>query len=144
MRNILMHKLHDHLQANYPDMLLPLQDEQQVTGFLEERISQADILLDELVQQKLPEYEVEAICMQALTDALPPSVFDYISQLLQEEFEEAYTALKDKGILNYEILNIIESCQPVFADMPLTKDNEDDRLLRYAITGSIAAYFQQS
>ncbi len=142
MRDILMQRLHDHLQANYPDLLLPLQDGQQVTTFLEAQVGQADKQLSALFARQLPAYELEALCMQVLTDALPPSGFNYITHVLQEEFETTYTDLKEKGILAYEALNMLEYCQPVFADMPLTKDNEDDRMLRYAVTGSIATYLQ--
>lgn len=74
--------------------------------------------------------------MDILIQSLGPSKYDYIYNILEEEFEERFTALETQGILLYEIINIIQSCGSL-----LDAFDEENRLLRYEIIGTIADYF---
>ncbi len=77
MRTQLMYRVHDHLLANHPDILLPLQEQHQLTLYLEAQVSAVDNLLQGLQEQQVPDYEIEGVCMQAIIDQLPPSAFNY-------------------------------------------------------------------
>jgi len=66
--------------------------------------------------------------------------FNYISNLLQQEFESAYNQLQESGTLKFEVINLINQCQPVFADLNFSEENEDNQFLRYAIIGTISGY----
>jgi hypothetical protein len=71
-----------------------------------------------------------------------PSRYNYLNNLLEEEFEAAYHNFLNAGIITFELINLCEHCDPVFLEFAYPA-NEDSRLLHYAITGAIAAYLQQ-
>jgi hypothetical protein len=78
--------------------------------------------------------------MEALTKDLRPSRFNYITAILEEEFETVYQQLLQTGTLPYEVINLIDSCTPVFETLGFTEDKTEDANLRYAIMGTIADY----
>jgi hypothetical protein len=64
--------------------------------------------------------------------------YDYVRLILEEEFLTAYLRFINHGILHYELTNILELCRPL-----LTGLDEDDRFLRYEVTGTIADYLEE-
>ena len=64
--------------------------------------------------------------------------YDYVKLLLEEEFVENYLRFSNNGILHYELTNILEVCAPLIKGL-----DEDDRFLRYEVTGTIAEYLQE-
>ena len=64
--------------------------------------------------------------------------YDYVKLLLEEEFVENYLRFSNNGILRYELTNILEVCAPLIKGL-----DEDDRFLRYEVTGTIAEYLQE-
>jgi len=64
--------------------------------------------------------------------------YDYVKLLLEEEFLETYLRFSNHGILHYELTNILELCAPLIKGL-----DEDDRFLRYEVTGTIADYLQE-
>ena len=73
-----------------------------------------------------------------------PSRYQYILDILEEEFLQAYSRFREMGVLTYEIINMIAACNPVFEKLGFTDEKEDDRQLRYAITGTIGEYLENS
>jgi len=144
MRDILLKKLHDHLLKNYLDMLVPLQQAGGVTAWLEDRLDALEDLPEVLLAEGKPVYIVEEVCMAALTRDLPPSRFNYLSSVLETEFEREYYQWQEMGILTYEIINLIEVCMPVFVALGFSKENEEDQSLRYAIIGTLQGYLVDS
>ena len=53
-----------------------------------------------------------------------------------------YKKFREAGVLTYELINMLEACQPVFDTIVLTEDNADDRMLRYAVIGTIEEYLK--
>ncbi|MDT3401286.1 hypothetical protein [Mucilaginibacter terrae] len=70
-----------------------------------------------------------------MTDTI---AYDYVKLLLEEEFPEIYLRFFNNGILHYELTNILELCRPLMTGL-----DEDDRFLRYEVTGTIADYLQE-
>ena len=64
--------------------------------------------------------------------------YDYVRLILEEEFLTAYLRFINHGILHYELTNILEICRPL-----LTGLDEDDRFLRYEVSGTIADYLEE-
>jgi hypothetical protein len=89
-----------------------------------------------------PAYIIEDACMDVMTQDLRPSKFNYISNLLQEEFESTYIQILECGTLKFEVINLINQCQSVFEDLNFSDENEDNQFLRYAILGSISEYLE--
>jgi len=143
MQDILIKKLHEYIRENNPDLLLQLEEESKVTEYLSNKISTVDALLEELAKEQ-PAYIIEEACMDVLTQDLRPSKFNFICGILEEEFEATYQQLQKSGTLPFEVINLINHCQPVFDTIGFTEGNEDNRELRYSITGAISEYLDRT
>ena len=93
-----------------------------------------------MLSEGTPQYIIEEICLNVLTEDLKPSRFTYIRSLLAEEFEKTYTIFHESSILTYEVINLMESCKEVFETIGFTNENEEDPTLRNALIGQIADY----
>lgn len=67
--------------------------------------------------------------------------YDYLKLVFEEEFEETHLAFHVSGILVYELLNLLAACTFLFDEFGFP-ESEDSRLLRYAVTGTIAEYLE--
>lgn len=141
MKEILFQKLHQYIRENNPDILLPLEEERKVTAYLQNKISTVEALLEELQGQ--PIYIIEERCMEALTEDLRPSKFNYIKKILEEEFDDSYKRFIESGTLMFEGVNLVTFCQPMFEAVDFTEDNEDNSDIKNIITGSIAEYLDK-
>lgn len=142
MQEVLMEKLHRYMVNNNPDLLIRLQQDKAVSTYLKDKVAAVDVLAHELLSVGTPAYLIEERCMDELTKELRPSKFNYLSNVLEEEFTHVYYQLVEAGLLTYEIINLIERCTPVFETIGFTVENEDDHYLRYAVTGIINEYLQ--
>ena len=141
MQQTLMNKLHEYIRENNPDLLFQLEEDGKVTEYLSDKISTVSALIKQTENGK-PAYIIEDACMDVLTQDLRPSKFNYISKLLQEEFESTYNQLQESGTLKFEVINLIDQCQSVFDDLKFSSENEDNQFLRYAILGTISEYLE--
>ena len=143
MQDILIKKLHDYIRENNPDILVQLEEEKKVTEYLSDKIKLVDGLLHESDSTQ-PAYIIEEACMDILTEDLRPSKYHYICGILEEEFEAAYSRLQNSGTLQFEVINLVKYCQPLFDAVGFTLKNEDSRELKYSVTGAIAEYLENN
>jgi len=68
--------------------------------------------------------------------------YDYIANVLEEEFEETYLRFFSASILHYEVINLVSVCAKLMSDSGFPK-NEDSRYLRYAVIAAIADYLNE-
>ena len=141
MQQTLMNKLHEYIRENNPDLLCQLEEDKKVTEYLSDKISTVSVLIKQMDIDQ-PAYIIEDACMDVLTQDLRPSKFNYIGNLLQEEFESTYNQLQESGTLKFEVINLIDQCQSVFADLKFSEENEGNQFLRYAILGTISEYLE--
>ena len=78
----------------------------------------------------------------ALAGSLESSRYDFLEQILEEDFGKAWLRFHQAGILHYELLNLCEACGPTLREMNWARD-EDDRLLRYLIVAEIGDYLNE-
>ncbi len=142
MQAALIAKLYKYIIDNNLDLLIMLQEEIKVSCYLEEKVATADELINRLQSENKPAYIIEEECLEFLTEDLRPSRFSHILSVLEEEFENDYQRFRESGVLTYEVLNLIETCKPVFEVSGFTSDNEDDRHLHFAIIGAIKEYLE--
>lgn len=142
MQDILINKLHEYIRENNPDVLMQLEQDGKVTEYLTNKISSVNALMNQ-VEKGQPAYIIEDACMDVLTQDLRPSKFNYISSVLEEEFEATYQQLQESGTLKFEVINLINQCQSVFEDLNFSEANEDNQFLRYAITGAVSEYLEK-
>ena len=143
MQEILIRKLHEYISENNPDLLLTLQEENKVTEFLNSTVSSVDGLINELLQENKPTSLIEELCINELTKTLRPSRFNYLKSILEEEFPSDFKKLLQSGLLKTEVINMIAVCDPVFDELGFSIEKEDDRYLRYAVTGAMHEYFKK-
>lgn len=140
MQELLMNKLHAYLVQNHLDLLISLQEDHRLEPYLKSKVASVKELCDTLIAEKRPLYVIEALCLEELTRDLRPSRFNYMKNLLEEEYEAEYLRMRESGILTYEVINLIGACEPIFEVFGFSDDNEDNKELRYAVTGMIAEY----
>ena len=140
MQETLKHKLHDYIRQNNPEILLTLQVEKSVTKYISDKLNSLNDFVGELEKENKPDYIIEEICLNELTKDLRPSKFNYISNILEEEFEFAHQQLSKLKLLQYEAMNMIAHCEQIFESFNFSEENEDDKDLRYAVTGIISEY----
>ena len=141
MQQTLINKLHKYIAENNPDLLFELEEDRKVAAYLLDKITTVNSLIKQM-EDGQPAYLIEDTCMDVLTQDLRPSKFNYISNLLQEEFESTYNQLQESGTLKFEVINLIHYSQSVFDDLNFSNENEDNQFLRYAIIGTISEYLE--
>jgi Domain of unknown function (DUF1896) len=140
MQEILKNKLLNYIRDNNPDILFELEAEATVTIWLTEKVSIVETLIQQLKVQQQPDYEIEEICMDIITKDLRPSKYNYICNILEEEFEHQFQQLLQTGLLQYEVINMIHYCQSAFDDLNFSEETEDNQFLRHAIIGTVSDY----
>jgi Domain of unknown function (DUF1896) len=140
MKEILLNKLFEYIRDNNPDILFELEANKGVTSWLSNKIESINPIIEQLKQQGLPEFEIEEICMAELTKELKPSKYNYLLNVLEDEFSKNYNQLLESGLLQHEVINMITHCQPVFDGLNFSEENEDNEFLRYAIIGAVSEY----
>ncbi len=140
MQSMLKEKLWTYIVHNNPDLMFSLQEDYSVTRYLEEKVNAIMPTAGQLLTEGKPLYAVEELCLERLTEDLKPSRYLYIRSVIEEEFKLDYDRLKENGILTYEIVNLIEACKGIFSDFEFSRENEENRHLRYAIIGQVHEY----
>lgn len=143
MQETLIRKLHEYIRENNPDLLLTLQEENRVTDYLQENVASLDDMIQQLFSENKPVLVIEQLCMDELTKPLRPSRFNYLKEVLEEEFPSAYERFRQHGVLTTELINLITACDEVFDEVNFSEENEDDRYLRYAIIGAVHDYLNK-
>lgn len=142
MQEMLKEKLWTYIVHNNPDLMLNLQQNFSLTDYLEQKVFNIQPLISQLLAENKPGYVIEELCMAELTKDLRPSKFSYIHSILEDEFELDFLRIKESGLLTYEIINLITESETVFETLGFTEVNEQDRMLHYAIAGTIRQYME--
>lgn len=140
MQSMLMEKLWTYVVHNNPDLMLSLQESNSVTGYLEEKVNAVMPMAAQLLDEGRPQYIIEELCFNVMTEELKPSRYQYIRSVIEEEFNSDYLRMKENGTLTYEVVNLIEACKSIFSDFDFNGENEANRHLRYAIIGQVHDY----
>jgi len=141
MQELLKIKLKDFLRLNRPDLLISLQQEGKTGIYLDEKVESLNGLPERLLEEGRPPYIISELCMAALTADLTESRFQLLAEILDTDFLPMADDLRISGLLTYELINLLEECNPVFEEMGF---NEEDRLLRYALIGTIQDYAERN
>lgn len=143
MQETLIQLFHDYIRDNHPDLLLILQEENRLRDYLHENVASLDELIRHLVLEEKPTSQIEQLCLEELTKPLRPSRFLYLKEVLEEEFPAASERFRQHGVLTTELINLVTVCDEVFDEMNFSEETEDDRYLRYAITGALHEYLNR-
>lgn len=144
MNEIIISKLLDYIRDNNPDLLFELEADDKLTGWLQEQAVAAETMLSQSGSKTEPGYIIIDECVNEVTKNLRPSRYNYILNVMEQEFATTYNQLSASGILQHEAINIIGHCSSVFDDLHFSEENEDNRFIYYAIAGSISEYLESN
>lgn len=140
MQSMLTEKLWAYIVHNNPDLMLSLQESYSVTRYLQKKVNAVMPMMEQFLDKGRPPYIIEELCLDAMTEELRPSRYQYIRSVIEEEFNSDYERMKENGTLTYEVVNLIETCKSIFNDFGFNSENEENRHLRYAIIGQVHDY----
>ena len=140
MQNRLKEKLWAFIAHNHPDLMISLQQRNEITPFLEEKVNGIQPLISKLIEKNSPGYLIEELCMEELTKDFEPARFNFIRGILENEFEHDFLRMKQTGLLPFEISNLVNESETIFATLGFNAYTELDRKLRNAIVGTIQEY----
>jgi predicted DNA-binding transcriptional regulator len=144
MKEILIGKLLEYIRDNNPDILFALEAEDKLRSWLYDKAYSAESLVQQLKNDKQPDYIIQETCLVEMTRDLRPSRYNYILNILEQEFERDYELLLQSGLLQHEIVNMIDYCNSTFDDLRFAEENEDSQFIRYAITGAVSEYLESN
>lgn len=137
---MLTEKLWAYIAYNNPDLMFSLQESYSVTCYMEEKVNAIMPMVAQLLGEGKPQYIIEELCLNEMTEELKPSRYEYIRSVIEEEFNVDFERMKENGTLTYEVVNLIEDCKGIFSDFDFNSENEANRHLRYAIIGQVHDY----
>ncbi|WP_457817492.1 hypothetical protein, partial [Staphylococcus aureus] len=70
--------------------------------------------------------------------------YNYILHILEEEFENNYKKLLQSGLLQHEVINMINYCNSTFDDLVFAEETADNQFIHYAITGAVSEYLESN
>lgn len=144
MKEILIGKLLEYIRDNNPDILFALEAEDKLRSWLYEKSYSTELLIQQLKNDKQPDYIIQEICLDEMTRDLRPSRYNYILNILEQEFEKDYDQLVQSGLLQHETINMISYCNSTFDDLRFAEENEDNQFISYAITGAVSEYLESN
>jgi hypothetical protein len=139
MKEVLKQKLLAYLAENNPEIIISLD---HIGSYLEEKVNLVDPLLEGLIQEGKPPYIIEEMCMHELTRELRPSRYNYLTALMEEEFEQEYVRLQESGLLLTEVSHLLSVFGDTFDAFGFREGNEDSKDLYYTLTGKIKEYLE--
>lgn len=144
MKEILIGKLLEYIRDNNPDILFALEAEDKLRSWLYDKAYSAEPLIQQLKNDKQPDYIIQETCLDEITRDLRPSRYNYILNILEQEFGKDYDLLVQSGLLQHETINMISYCNSTFDDLRFAEENEDNQFIRYAITGAVSEYLESN
>lgn len=140
MQELLIRKLHDYIRDNNLDVYVRLQLEGGVTSYLQNKVNSVDALFNKLLEEEKSPRDIEEVCMHQLTEDLRPSAYNFLSEILLEEFETVREQWQKSGVLEFETINLIEACSNVFAQLGFNEESIENKQLRFAVIGNVQQY----
>jgi hypothetical protein len=140
MKAILKEKLQCFLQENYPEIILLFSERGTLSQYLDDRIALIEPLIDELLEQGFAEQEILLLSIVEITSPLGPSRYQYLREVMEEEFPQEYHQFESVGVLRSELTNLIVACSTAFDAFEFGEENRDDRFLRHMVIAEMHDY----
>jgi hypothetical protein len=141
MKNQLKEQLQLYIAENYPEKVHQLNPDVPFSTYMEDRVNLIEPLMDELISQGKNHEEILDICMDEIISVMPPSKYNYLLEVMEEEFPAEYDTFKSLGVLQYTVINIMQQCEDAFEAFDFSHDTIDDRFMRYMVIAEIHDYF---
>lgn len=141
MEELLRNKLRTYIAVNNPDLIVQQQYNRfSFTLYVIDQVQAVMPKVMDWLESGVPQYEIEELALKEMTATLRPSKYQYIKQVLEEDFPLEEENFTEAGVLTFEIINMIELCQNSFEAFDFSEETQHERKLRYAIIADIASY----
>lgn len=136
----LKEKLWAFIVHNNPDLMFDLQEEYNVTKYLEEKVSKVMPTALKLLEEGKDGRAIHELCMNEMTAELKPSRYKYISRIIRESFPEKFESFREAGMLTYETVTMVGLCKATFDNMGFSQKSENDISIKEAIIQIVSIY----
>lgn len=136
----LREKLWAYITHNNPDLMFTLQEGYSVKTYLEDKIHKVMPMVLDLISEGKPGHAIEELALQEMTKELRPSRFNYIKDVVTRDFPTEYNKFREAGVLTYECINMIETCNDIFETFGFCETKQEDNRLRHAVIARVHDY----
>jgi len=143
MQQRLKQKLWAHITVNNPGLILELERDDQLSDYLESKIESVLPLLDQLTSEGKADYIIEELCIHTIVAEMRPYRFNYLWNVLEQEFSAFFKSWEQDGILTFELINLQHYCKDTFDALGFSMDDAYEDQIYNAITGMIDEYLRQ-
>ncbi|TKT86008.1 hypothetical protein [Dyadobacter frigoris] len=143
MQQRLKQKFWAHILVNNPGLIIELEQQDHLNAYLESKIESVLPLLDQLTSEGKADYIIEELCIHALVAEMRPYRFNYLWNVLEQEFSPFFKSWEQDGILTFELINLQQHCKDTFDALGFTMDDAYEDQVYNAITGMIDEYLRQ-
>jgi hypothetical protein len=140
MRSLLHDQFHAYLVDHNPELILGLPPQRSLAAYINEKIAGIDDQLQHLLATEIAQDQIIERCMESLISELRPSRYLYLKEIMEEEFPGDHLVMREAGTLTYELVNLVTACSPIFKTLGFAEENQDNRILRYAVIGQTREY----
>ncbi|WP_449436742.1 DUF1896 family protein [Pedobacter steynii] len=129
-------QLENYLVQHNPELIISLQHK-ALDQYMEEKLARHLPQSNAFIVNGKACDLISRVVMKVLTADLRPSKYDYLHNLLTEEFTEDYLRLRENGTLTQEFVQLIALCTPIFSSLHFSEAKLNDKLIRHAICWQI-------
>lgn len=140
MKEKIKESLLGFLQENYPEIVLLFSERGTLSQYLDDRVNLIEPLIDELIQQGDHQQQIIDLSIAELTASFGPSKFNYLKQVMSEEFPQEYEQFEQVGVLRSELTNMIVVCGNAFDAFEFSEQTLDDHFMRHMVIAEMHDY----
>ena len=124
MTQTLQHLLLNYIRENNPALLTQLRKDDALHAWVCDKIQEVEMVLNQSKPGPVNEHQFFDILIMDLQ----PSRFRYVRDLFETEFSDEYERMMEAGTLNYELVNMVSACHPLFEEFPLIEDMDNPQM----------------
>ena len=142
MQHRLKQKFWAHIVVNNPALIIELESDDHLSAYLDNKIESVLPLLEQLTSEGKADYITEELCIHQLVADMRPYRYNYLWNVLEQEFTKTFKNWEQNGILSYELINLQQYCKNTFDALDFNMDDAYEDDIYYAITGMIDEYLR--
>lgn len=142
MIHYLMERLWAHIVVHNPEFMEKLKEDNSVTQYLETKVNVVIPILEQHLSEGKPDYAAAELCLNLLIEDLMPSRFDYIQNMLLEDFREERNDFVTAGTLFHESVKLVEVLKHEFEEVGFSEENKEHSKVYYAIATQVSLYLE--
>lgn len=141
MESVLIAEMVRVVVFQYPEIISSFPDNERFDAYLLEQLQILRPIFEEYCQTGIAKTEAMELTMKHWAQILGPSKYNFIEDILEAEFEDAYNDYEQMGLLQLEVMNLADVCSTEFERFGFDAD-DGNRLLYYGIVSRMEEHFK--